>query len=162
MVVLVVDDLGITVGKAKSDAPVCLNYYRPNPFPCPLKLVQTQRWNVHVINGLCFIKLRENQAEPFSVNRLDSSSIAGKEEFLQSLVSEGFDHKDQCNPFGHMPQPIRLRSLRTTSAVQRSNCAAPTGVRTNEWLGVALKTYAAREARRKLYFGPRNLRIGIE
>ena len=119
MVVLVVDDLGITVGKAKSDAPVCLNCYRPNPFPCSLKLVQMQCWNVHVVNGLCFVKLRENQAEPFSVNRLDSSSIAGKEEFLQSLVSEGFDHKDYCNPFGHTLQPIRLRSIRTTSAVQR-------------------------------------------
>ena len=120
MVVLVVDDLGVTVGKAKSDAPVCLNCHRPNPFSCPFKLVQTQGWNVHVVNGLCFVKLRENQAEPPGVNRLDSSSIAGKEILLQSLVSEGFDHKNQCNLFGYMPQPIRLRCLRTTSAVQRS------------------------------------------
>jgi hypothetical protein len=109
MIVLVVDDLGVTVGKAKSDAPVCLNCHRPNPFSCALKLVQTQYWNAHVVNGLCFVKLRENQAEPFGVNRLDSSGIAGKEKFLQSFVSEGFDHKKQCNLFGHTLQPLRLR-----------------------------------------------------
>ena len=105
------------------------NCYRPNPFPCPFKLVQTQCWNVHVANDLCFVKLRENQAEPFSVNRLDSGSLAGKEEFLQSSVSEGFDHKKQCNPFGYALQPIGLRSPRTTRAVQRSRSAAAEGGR---------------------------------
>jgi hypothetical protein len=81
MVVLVVDNLGVTIHQAESDAPVCLNCHRPNAFSCPLKLVQMQRWDVHVVNGLCFVKLRENQAEPFSVNRLDSSSVAGRELF---------------------------------------------------------------------------------
>src|SRR5450759_4069712 len=32
MIVLVVDNLGVTVHKAESDAPVCLNCHRPNPF----------------------------------------------------------------------------------------------------------------------------------
>lgn len=141
MIVLVVNDLGVTVGKAKSDAPVCLNCHRPHSFSCPLKLVQMQCWNVHVVNGLGFVKLRQNQAEPFSVNRLDSSSIASKEKFLQSLVHEGFDHKSQCNLFGHTLQPIGLRSLRTASAVQRLKSPARGSrrlahVRWSERLGV--------------------------
>jgi len=82
MVVLVVDNLGVTFYKAESDAPVCLNCHGPNAFSCPLKLVQMQRWNVHVVNGLCFVKLRENQAELLTVNRLNPSGVAGKEIFL--------------------------------------------------------------------------------
>lgn len=52
-----------------------------------------QHWDVHIVNGLRLVKLRENQAEPFGVNRLNPGSGTGKEKFLQSSVSEGFDHK---------------------------------------------------------------------
>jgi hypothetical protein len=118
MVILVVDNLGVTVHKAESDTPVRLNRHRPYAFSSTLKLVQMQRRDVHVVYGLRFVKLRKNQAKLFGVYRLDSSSVSGKEKSLQSFVREGFDHENKCNRFIRTTQLIRLRPF------QRVQCPA--------------------------------------
>ena len=100
VVIQVIDDINIAILKSKAHTPICLNSYRPQLGFLSFQRMQTQRWGIDVINTLGITQHRQNQAQFFSMNRLNASLISCRIELFQAFVCETFNHGLDCNLTG--------------------------------------------------------------
>lgn len=110
VVILVVDVLSIPIDETERHTPVCLHGHCPLAFAFPFEFMQSKAGAIHIAEGLGFIELRENEANPLGVDGLNPCSAARGEEQSQPLMSEGFDHYRDCNRRGYVQQPCRYKA----------------------------------------------------
>lgn len=100
VVIQVIDDINIAILKSKAHTPICLNSDHPQFGFLSFQRMQTQRGGIDVIKTLSIVEHRQNQAQFFSMNRLNASLIACRIELFQAFVCETFNHGLDCNLTG--------------------------------------------------------------
>jgi hypothetical protein len=65
--------------KSKSDAPICLDYYRPDSPSIPLQFMQIERRDIQIFDCLCLIELGKNQTNSSFMPSLDAWLIVKKD-----------------------------------------------------------------------------------
>ena len=71
MVVFVVHVLGIAVDEAEGYPPVCLHGDCPLAFALTSEFVKSEARDIHIRDGLGFVELCQNEAEPLDMNGLN-------------------------------------------------------------------------------------------
>jgi len=93
MVIFVIHNVGIAIGKTKCYAPIAANIDRPDAFTFAFQLVQREARQIHVLSRFGLIQVGQDQAQPIGMLRLDSRLTPGAIEAFQTLVRESPDHK---------------------------------------------------------------------
>ena len=93
MVIFVMHNVGITIGKIECYAPIAADFYRPDPFAFAFQLVQCKTRQIHVLGRFGLIQVGQNQSQPIGVFYLNSRFAPGAIEPFQTLVREAPDHR---------------------------------------------------------------------
>lgn len=92
MIVLVVYCVGILADETKGDTPVATDCHCPITLAFSTEFMKTQTREIHILRtGRC-LKSAQDKAQPFSMFWLNTSLGSTREEALQSLVFESYDH----------------------------------------------------------------------
>ena len=83
MVIFVVHALGIFARESERHAPVAADLDGPGTFPSPLKFMQAQAGQIHVLLRRRRVEGAKNQAQPIRVLGLNAALRTGGEEVFQ-------------------------------------------------------------------------------
>lgn len=88
MIILIVDNLGIAVYKAKSYAPVCLYRNGPDIFSAAFEPMQVKARQPETFNRFSGVKRSKYQSQPIGMLSLNAGSADVKVKPFQPLVSK--------------------------------------------------------------------------
>ncbi len=92
MVILVMHNIGIAIGKTECHTPIAADFHRPDAFAFAFQLVQGETGQIHVLGRFGLIQVGQDQAQPIGVFRLNSRFAPCAIEPFQPLVREASDH----------------------------------------------------------------------
>ena len=93
MVILVMHNVGIAIGKTESHAPIAADFHRLDPFAFAFQLVQREARQIHVFGRFGLIQVGQDQAQPIGVLHLNSRLASSAIEPFETLVREAPDHR---------------------------------------------------------------------
>ena len=85
MVIFVMHNVGITIGKTECHAPIAADVHRPDTFAFAFQLVQRETRQIHVFGRFGLIQVGQDQAQPIGVLHLNSRFAPGAIESFQPL-----------------------------------------------------------------------------
>ena len=92
MIVLIVQQIGLSVSELKRQLPVAIDSNRPTaPFGA-FERMQLGSWNIDIANDLRRLQGNQQHPQSFRMLRLDASKIAGLIKAAQPLVPNRLDH----------------------------------------------------------------------
>ena len=98
MVVLVVHVNGVATIKREGHPPVPAYFHSPPAATLSFQRMQAQSWQSHVLWFNRYMEAAQDESQPDRVLGLDTAARSGREEPLQSFVSEAPDrHETACN-----------------------------------------------------------------
>ena len=91
MVICQVDVVGIPVGEAENDSPVCPDGNGPEAFHIALQRMEMETGQTHVFDRCGFIQLRQDG--PYLIQQVgpNATRVVPLEEPLQTLAAEAVD-----------------------------------------------------------------------
>jgi len=97
VIVLVIDQVGISSDKDKRNSPISTHPNRPCALTVALEWMQYQSGQSHVLRLRCGAQLRQNQPQSIRMLRLNARFAARLKEALKALVPDSTDHRGKCN-----------------------------------------------------------------
>jgi hypothetical protein len=99
MVILVVHVNGVATIEREGHSPVPAYFHSPSAATLTLQRMQAQSWQPHISWLNRYMEATQDESQPNRVLGLDTAARSGREEPLQSFVSEAPDrHETACNP----------------------------------------------------------------
>lgn len=104
MIVVVINDIGVTANKFKYDSPIAGYFYCMKALFVAAQLVKKRTWVIHILYFVCSIKPVKNSWKSFCVIGINPFLVTCIKKVLQTFVRERFNHISTCNLLSYVCQ----------------------------------------------------------
>ena len=92
MVIVIIDNIGVTINKFKEYTPIARYFYCIKALFVATQLVEERTWVIHIFYFTCGIKPIKDSFKPIGMFRLNASLATCIKKVLQAFMFKGFYH----------------------------------------------------------------------